>query len=137
LSPLWEWKHRRTPAAEVRKILFEEKRRERLHGGEYRGTGNLWSHGSGWGLGFTAFLCIAWGRRCLSDADGWFLGRRSVFLTSCGQSFKSPLSVTTLTAVRNRDDEDYLVTASCLRGWWRGPQQHQGWPREGLLKRPR
>jgi hypothetical protein len=33
LGPLWEWKHRWTPAAEVRKILFVEKRRERLNGG--------------------------------------------------------------------------------------------------------
>jgi hypothetical protein len=28
--------------------------------------------GQGGGLGFIAFLCIAWGQRCLSDADGAF-----------------------------------------------------------------
>jgi hypothetical protein len=31
LGLLWEWKQRCTPTAEVRKILFVEKRRERLH----------------------------------------------------------------------------------------------------------
>jgi hypothetical protein len=30
--------HRETPAAEVGKILSVEKRKERLHGGECRGT---------------------------------------------------------------------------------------------------
>jgi hypothetical protein len=30
-----------------------------------------------------------------------------VSLTSCGLSFKLPLSVTTVTAVRNKDDEVY------------------------------
>jgi hypothetical protein len=56
--------------------------------GHTGGPGNRWSHGSGWGLGFIAFLCIAWGQRYLSDAEGHFLGR-SVSLTSCGLSFNS------------------------------------------------
>jgi hypothetical protein len=65
LSLLWEWKHRQTLTAEVRKILFVEnlvgeERRERLHIGECRGTQNWWSHGSGWGVGFIAYFCIAW-----------------------------------------------------------------------------
>jgi hypothetical protein len=33
-----------------------------------------------------SFLCIAWRPRCLSNADGCFLGR-SVSLTFCGPSF--------------------------------------------------
>jgi hypothetical protein len=46
LSLLWEWKHRQTLTAEFRKILFVEnlvgeKRRERLHIGEYRGAQKL------------------------------------------------------------------------------------------------
>jgi hypothetical protein len=36
-----------------------------------------------------AYFCIAWGRRCLSDANRCFLWRRSVSLTSCILSFKS------------------------------------------------
>jgi hypothetical protein len=53
--------HRWTPTAEVRKILFIEKRREKQHGGECRGPGNQWCHWSGCRLGFIAFLCIAEG----------------------------------------------------------------------------
>jgi hypothetical protein len=41
-------------------------------------------------MGFYSLFCIAWGQRCLSDADGHSLGRRSVSLTSCGLSFKFP-----------------------------------------------
>jgi hypothetical protein len=64
---------------------------------------------------------IAWGQRCLSDANRYFLERRSVS-TSCSMYFKSPLSVCS-------------VTASCWWGWWRG-LQHQGWPQEGLSRGP-
>jgi hypothetical protein len=82
LSPLWEWKHRWTAAAEVGKILFVEKRRERLHSGECRGTRKPVVPWVGLGIGFIAFLSIAWGQRCLSDADRSFLGRRGVSLTT-------------------------------------------------------
>jgi hypothetical protein len=33
------------------------------------------------GSGFYSLICIAWGWRCLSDANRHFLGRRSVSLT--------------------------------------------------------
>jgi hypothetical protein len=48
--------------------------------GNAGGPGNRWSRGSGWGLGFIAFFCIAWEQRCLSGADRGFLGRRGVSL---------------------------------------------------------
>jgi hypothetical protein len=47
--------------------------------------------GQGGEWGFIAYFCIAWGQRCLSDANRHFLGRRSVSLTSYSLSFKSPL----------------------------------------------
>jgi hypothetical protein len=53
-------KHRWTTAAEVGKILFVEKRRERLHSGECRGTRKPvipWGQGGDWV--FIAFLSIA------------------------------------------------------------------------------
>jgi hypothetical protein len=59
LEPALRMKHRQTPTAEVGKILFVEKRRERLHIGECRGTQNRLSCGSGWGMGFIAYFCIA------------------------------------------------------------------------------
>jgi hypothetical protein len=40
LEPALRMKDRQTPAAEVGKILFVEKRRERLHGRGCRGTQN-------------------------------------------------------------------------------------------------
>jgi hypothetical protein len=137
LSPIWGWKHRQTPTAEIGKILFLEKRRERLHIGECRGTGNWWSSGSGWGLGFIAFFCIAWVRDVSQvqtevfwegEVSPWSL---SPFGTSWSPSFRPsfPLSIVALTAVRDREDKVYSVTASWGQGWWRG-LQHHGWPRE-------
>jgi hypothetical protein len=41
------------------------------------------------------------------------LGQLSPFGTSFNPSFKSPFSMLALTAVRDRDDEVYSVTASC------------------------
>jgi hypothetical protein len=41
------------------------------------------------------------------------LGQLSHFGTSCSSSFKSPLSMIALTAVRDRDDEAYSVYTSC------------------------
>jgi hypothetical protein len=78
LGPLWEWKRRQIPTAEVRKILSVVKRRERLHGGEFQGS--RWSVGHGRDWVFIVFFCIARGQRCLSGADRCFLGRRGVSL---------------------------------------------------------
>jgi hypothetical protein len=78
--------HRQTPTAEVGQILFVEKRRERLHSGESRGTQNQWSHGLGLGLGVIAFFALPEGR-CLSGADKGFLGRRCVSLTTYHRCF--------------------------------------------------
>jgi hypothetical protein len=36
--------------------------------------------------------------------------------TSHSLPFRSPLSIITLTAVRNRDNEVYLITVSCYKG---------------------
>jgi hypothetical protein len=100
LSLLWEWKHRQTLTflpltAEVRKILFVEnlvwQREEKNYIlGNIGGPINRWSLGPGWGVNFIAYFCIAWGWRCLSDANKHFLGRRSVSLTSCHLSLSLP-----------------------------------------------
>jgi hypothetical protein len=87
LSLLWGWKHRQTLTAEDGKILFVEnlvgeKRRERLYIGEFRGTQKQVMPWVRWGVGFIAYFCIAWGWKCISDANRCFLGRRSVFLTT-------------------------------------------------------
>jgi hypothetical protein len=91
------------------------------------------------GIGFYSLFPIAWGQRCLSGADRGFLGRRGVSLITyhlLGPPavhplvLHSPLSMVTLTAVRDRDDEVYSVTASCWQGAMEGPQC-QGWPWEG------
>jgi hypothetical protein len=42
-------------------------------------------------------------------------------LTQSTSPFKSALSVIVLTAVRNRDDEVYLMTASCWKQVTKGP----------------
>jgi hypothetical protein len=77
LGLFWNWKQRRTPAAEVRKILFVEKRSESLHGGMHQDleNGGPMSQVGNWV--FIAFF-IAWGWRCLSGANRYLLGRRSV-----------------------------------------------------------
>jgi hypothetical protein len=75
----------------------------------------------GLGIGFIAFFCIAWGQRCSSGADRDFLGRKGVPLSTyllgppavCPSVLHSPLSKVTLTAIRDRDNEVYSVTASC------------------------
>jgi hypothetical protein len=144
LSPSWGWKHRHTPTAEVGKILFVEKRREEKdcileNAG---GPGNRWSRGLGWGLGFIAFFCIAWRQRCLSGADRGFLGRRDVSLITyhlLGPPavhplvLHSPISMVTLTAVRDRDNEVYSVTASCWQGVMEGPTA-SGLTMRGVVK---
>jgi hypothetical protein len=89
LSLLWGWKHRQTLTAEAGKILFVEnlvgEREEKDCILENAGgPGNRWSQGSGWGVGFIAYFCIAWWQRCLSDANRHFLGKRSVSLTTYG-----------------------------------------------------
>jgi hypothetical protein len=136
LGPLWEWKHRWTVAAEVRFICREEKRREEKGCmGHAAGPENWWSLGSGWKLGFIAIL-YCWkveiSLRCRQMFPGKekFLGQLSPFGASWSLSFKSPLSMITLTVLRDKN-EVYSVTASCWWGgeWWRG-LQHQGWPRE-------
>jgi hypothetical protein len=56
---LWEWKHRQTPTAEVGKILFVEKRRERLNSGECRGNQKLVVLWVRVGIGFYSFFfCV-------------------------------------------------------------------------------
>jgi hypothetical protein len=64
------------------KILFVEKKRERLHIGECRGTRKpviLWVREV---IEFCRLFCIAWGQRCLSGADRGFLQRKGVSLTT-------------------------------------------------------
>jgi hypothetical protein len=63
-------------------ICREEKRRERLHSGECRGTWKPEIPWVGLGIGFNSLFCIAWGQRCLSGADRGFLGRKDVSLTT-------------------------------------------------------
>jgi hypothetical protein len=74
------------------------------------------------GSGVYSLLALPDGRRCLSDVNRHFLGRRSVSLTTyhllglpvVGPSvLHSPLTMVALTAVRDRDKEVYSVTASC------------------------
>jgi hypothetical protein len=108
-------------------------RRERLHIGERRRTRKLVILWVRLGSGLYSLFCTAWGLRCLSDANGSFLGRRNVSLTSCCLSFKSPLSVTSLTAIRNRDDEVYSVTASCWQWVMKGPAA-SGLTTRGVVK---
>jgi hypothetical protein len=73
--------------AEIGKILFVEnlvgeKRRERLHIGGCRGTRKLVIPWVRLGSGFYSLFALPAGRRCLSDANRLFLGRRSVSLTT-------------------------------------------------------
>jgi hypothetical protein len=107
--------HRQTPIAEVRKILFVEKRRERLHIGECRRTrkpvipvgGRGW-----WGVGFIAFLHCLMAKmpfRC----KGAFPREEKCLLDLLRSVLQVPLSVTTLNAVRDRDNKVCSVTASC------------------------
>jgi hypothetical protein len=125
-----------TPTAEVRKILFVEnsiveKRREWRHSGECRGTRKPVIPWVRVRIGFYSFFfCIAWWWRYLSDANGYFLWRRSVSLTTyhlLGPPAVRPsvlhslLSVVALTAFRDRDDKVYSVTASCWQGAMKGP----------------
>jgi hypothetical protein len=95
-------------------ICREEKRKAAW--GHAGGPGNWWSHGSGWKLGFySPFLyCLMVEMSCrFPGKEKCLLGQLSPFGTSCSLSFNSPLSVITLIAVRDRDNEVYLVTASC------------------------
>jgi hypothetical protein len=99
-------------------ICREEKRkaaRENAVGPE-----NQWSHGSGWKFIFVTFFFYCpkvemslWCRQIFPGKEKYLLGLLSPFGTSCSLSFKSSLSMITLTAVRDRDDEVYTVTASC------------------------
>jgi hypothetical protein len=68
------------PNSRGQKILFVEKRRERLHIGECKGTRKPVIPWVRLGIGFYSLFCIAWGQRCLSGADRGFLGRRGVSL---------------------------------------------------------
>jgi hypothetical protein len=122
----------RMKAAEVGKILFIEKRKASW--GHAGGPGNWWSCGSTWGLCFySLFYCLRT-EMCLrckqkfSRKERCLLGQLPPFRTSCSPSFNSPLSVITLTPLRDRDKSiQWLLPAD--RGRWRGPQ-HQGWPWE-------
>jgi hypothetical protein len=123
LSLLWEWKHRQTLTAEVGKILFVEnlvgeKRRERLHIGECRGTRKPGDPpGPGWGVrfysGFIAYFCITWGRRCLSDAnrEKCLLDHLSPFGTSCSLSFSLSLWFGLTCSDVQLNDEDVWMVA--------------------------
>jgi hypothetical protein len=86
LSLLQEWKQ--TPATEVRKILFIEKRRERLHSRECRGTRKRVVPWIRVGVGFyNLFLCVLpEGGDAFQMQMGVFWGRRSVSLTSLSLS---------------------------------------------------
>jgi hypothetical protein len=63
---------------------FSWRKEKNMHSpcilGNAGGPRNRWSRESGWGLGFIAFFCIAWGQRCLSGADRGFLGKSGVSL---------------------------------------------------------
>jgi hypothetical protein len=80
LGPLWKWKHRWTPAAEVGKILFVEKRNAAWR--HAVDPGNQWYPGSGWRLGFIPVFVycprVEMSLRCRK----MFLGRRSVSLAN-------------------------------------------------------
>jgi hypothetical protein len=96
LSLLWEWKYRRTPAAEVGKILFVEKRRERLHGGECRGTQKPVVPWVGLGIGFYSLFdyCMRaeMSLRCRQKFPGkekCLLSQISPLGTSYSPSFRS------------------------------------------------
>jgi hypothetical protein len=102
---------------------------------------NRWSCGSGWGLDFIAFFCIAWGQKCLSGADRGFLGRRGVSLIIyhlLGPPAVRPLvlhsslSMVALTAVRDR--KVYSVTASCWQGVMKGPAASGLTTTRGVIK---
>jgi hypothetical protein len=68
---------------------------------------------------FIELFCIARGQRYLSGASRSFLGKRSVsfanyyLLGPPAVRPLIPLSMITLTAIRNRDTKVYSVTASC------------------------
>jgi hypothetical protein len=89
--------------------------------GHAGGPGNQCSPGSGWRLGFYSFFfCIALGQRCHSDAQKFhgkgrcLLDHISVFGNSGSLSIlQSPFSMVSLTAVRDKENEVYSVTASC------------------------
>jgi hypothetical protein len=94
------------------------------------------------GSGFYSLFFIAWGRRCLSDANRHFLGRRSFSLTTYRllgppavrpSVLHSPLSMVTLTAVRDKDEEVCSVTASCWQGAMKGPAA-SGLTTRGVVK---
>jgi hypothetical protein len=96
--------------AQVRKILFVEKGRERLHIGECRGTWKpviRWSRGSGWGVGFIAFLhclIVEMPFRCkqaFPREEKCLLDHLSPFGTSCSLSFRDRRRVRE-DALRNR-----------------------------------
>jgi hypothetical protein len=73
-------KAEQTPAAEVRKILFVEKRKAAW--GHAAGPGTWWSHGSGWKLCFIAFFVLPKGGDVSQLKTDNVLGRRSVSLGS-------------------------------------------------------
>jgi hypothetical protein len=99
-----------TQAAEVRKILFVEKRRERLNGGMQRDPKLVVSLE----IGFLYPFFIARGQRCLSGANRHFLERRSVL----GQL--SPFGTSRSPSFTNRHQDDRELCAghlgSCLSG---------------------
>jgi hypothetical protein len=81
-------------------------------------------------VGFCSLFELPDGRRCLSDTNRHFLGRRSVSLTTyrllgppavCPSVLHFPLSMVALTTVRDRDHKVYSVTASCWQGEMKGP----------------
>jgi hypothetical protein len=119
LSPLWEWK----------RMKREWKRRERLHGEEWRGTQKLVVPWVRVGIGFYSIFCalpeggdvsqvqteVSWE----GEVSPWPL---ITFWDLLQSIFHSPLSMVTLNAVRNGDDKAYSVTASCSQGAMKGPR---------------
>jgi hypothetical protein len=83
--------------AEVRKILFVEKRRETLHGAEFRGTRKPVVPWVGMGIGFYSLFeyCLRaeMSLRCrqrFSGKERCLLDHSLPFGTSCNPSFNPP-----------------------------------------------
>jgi hypothetical protein len=87
LGPLWDWQQRWIWAAEVRKISFVEKKRERLHG-DMRQDGNQWSCGSGWELGFYSLFLLPEGNQTFPEKQKCLPDYLSPFGTSCSPPFR-------------------------------------------------
>jgi hypothetical protein len=73
--------------------------------GHAAGPRNWWSHGSGWKLGFIAFFVLPKGGDVSQvKTEISCEGKVSPWPIVTSPSFKSPLSMIALTAVKERDD---------------------------------